>query len=277
MKELAGKIDLKNTLESGQTFRWRKIDSETGEDIYRSVINGYGVELIQKGKKVSYRSNGINPEALRRYLGLNISISKILEGFPDDELLNKAVGEYRYMRLINEEFFPCTLSFIISSNNNIPRITNLVQKINKEYGEHISGYGYSTPPPRKIASLSEDELRKLGVGYRAPYIIESAEMIANGELDPVSVREMDYKNAHKEIQKLMGVGDKVADCILLFSLGFNEAVPLDRWMWRSIEKYYPKLHGDKYMDTCENFRDKFGGYSGYAQNYIFHYIRNLEE
>ncbi len=180
------------------------------------------------------------------------------------------------MRVVDDPFFRCLVSFIVSANNHVDRIYDLVQNLCREYGVEVEGYGHGFPAPEELVEAGEAELRDLGLGYRAPYVVESAEMVASGEFDPDEVRGMEYEDAHEEIQRLVGVGPKVGDCVLLFSLGFDEAVPFDTWMQKTVEEHYPDLVGSNYRETSRNFRDRFGEYAGYAQNYLFHYIRTSE-
>ncbi|MFP4189174.1 MAG: DNA-3-methyladenine glycosylase family protein, partial [Halobacteriales archaeon] len=128
--------------------------------------------------------------------------------------------------------------------------------------------------PETLAEVGEEPLRDLALGYRAPYVVESARLVADGAVEPDEIRDLPYNEAHDAVQDLVGVGDKVGDCILLFSLGFGEAVPLDTWMLRVVEEHYPEMDGDGYEETAAAFRDRFDEYAGYAQNYLFHYARN---
>ncbi len=276
MREIGTRIDLVETLESGQTFVWRR---QTDGDGFSTAVEGEGVRVYQDDHEegVRYETTGASEKAVRRLLGLDDPLDEIHDEISHDELVRRGIDEYPGLRVVNDEFFACTVSFIISAQNRIPRIKSLVDEIRRRYGEPIEGYdAYVFPSPETLAEAGEEELREIGLGYRAPYVVETARMVADGEVDPGEVRRMEYVDAHDEVKRLMGVGDKVADCILLFSLGFNEAVPIDTWIDEAIETYYPDLAGSSYSETSENFRDYFGEYAGYAQNYIFHYIRNHE-
>lgn len=269
---IEAEIDLPNTLESGQTFRWQPTDRG-----YQAVVDGKVVEAWSTQDGLRYRTTGLREERVSEVLGLGDPLDDIHDSILVEPRVRQAVHRYGGMRVVNEEFFPTLVSFIISAQNNIPRITNHVQDIACRYGEPLALNGdtvHSFPRPEELAVASEEELRGLGLGYRAPYLKESARMVADGEVDPREIHGMDYHDAHEEIQRLVGVGDKVADCVLLFSLDFHEAVPIDTWIARTIEDYYPELSGDSYMETADNFRERFGGQAGYAQNYLFHYIRH---
>ncbi|MFP4175446.1 MAG: DNA-3-methyladenine glycosylase family protein, partial [Halobacteriales archaeon] len=207
-------------------------------------------------------------------LGLEDDLDEIHEAITDDERVARAVDEYGGMRVVSDPFFPCAVSFIISAQNRIPRIRRLVNDMAREWGERVEGYGHGFPSPETLAEVGDEALRDLGLGYRAPYVAKSARLVADGAVEPDEIRDLPYNEAHDAVQELVGVGDKVGDCILLFSLGFGEAVPLDTWMLRVVEEHYPEMDGDGYEETADAFRDRFDEYAGYAQNYLFHYARN---
>lgn len=269
---IEAEIDLLNTLESGQTFRWQS----TGRG-FLAVVDGEAVEAWNTLDGLRYRTTGLGDGRIRGVLGIGDPLDEIHDSILVEPRVREAVRQYGGMRVVNEEFFPTLVSFIISAQNNIPRIKKHVQELSRRYGSEVALNGdtvYSFPGPAELAEATEKELREIGLGYRAPYVVESARMIRDGEIDPQEIRFMDYHEAHEEIQGLVGVGDKVADCVLLFSLDFHEAVPIDTWIARTIREYYPELSGDSYMETADNFRGRFGGQAGYAQNYLFHYIRH---
>lgn len=269
---IEAEIDLQNTLESGQTFRWQR-----NGDRYRTAFDGEALEAWTAPEGLRYRTTGLPRHRVEHVLGIPDPLKEIHESIRVEPRVREAIEEYGGMRVVNEEFFPTLVSFIISAQNNIPRIKDLVLELSRRYGEPARLNGdtvHEFPRPAELAKASEQELREIGLGYRAPYVRESARMIRDGELDPRRIKELDYYEAHTEVQRLVGVGDKVADCVLLFSLDFHEAVPIDTWIARTIEEYYPSLSGEDYRKTADNFRDLFGGYAGYAQNYLFHYIRH---
>ena len=113
----------------------------------------------------------------------------------------------------------------------------------------------------------------MGFGYRAPYVKETARLVSEGEVRGGELRSLSYDEAHEELKRLKGVGDKVADCVLLFSLGFTNVVALDTWLNRIVDEHYPELRGETYAETARAFRDRFGEYAGYAQTYMYHEAR----
>ena len=273
-------VDVKNTLESGQSFLWtrgndrHKRDAE--EDWYSAVVDGEGIRVrdTPDGKGVEYETTGLSETHVRELLGIDDPLDEIHDAVTEDERVARAVEEYGGMRVVSDPFFPCVVSFIISAQNRIPRIRKLVNEMAREWGEHVEGYGHSFPSPEKLAEVGEEPLRDLGLGYRAPYVVESARLVADGTVDADEIREMSYHEAHEAVQELVGVGDKVGDCVLLFSLKFGEAVPLDTWMLQVVEEHYPEMDGGTYDETADAFRERFGEHAGYAQNYLFHYERH---
>jgi N-glycosylase/DNA lyase len=182
------------------------------------------------------------------------------------------------MRLVRDPVFPCLISFICSAQMRVSRIHGMQRRLAREYGDEIEFDGrsyHAFPTPSQLAARTEDELRNLSLGYRAPYVQRTAEMIADGEVDPRAAVEFDYESARDHLTQFVGVGNKVADCVLLFSLGFLQAVPLDTWIRRTITEYYPHCDCGNYADTSAAIREALGGeYAGYTQTYLFHYLRN---
>ncbi len=266
MEEIKANIDIKKTLDGGQTFLWGYKDGK-----YSTVANGNKI-LISKTKN-GIKYTGGSREYIKKRVGLNHNLEQIRKELPDDKILNKAIQDHADAKIVNDPFFGCVISFIISANNRIDRTKNLVNKIKKNYGKQIDG-SYSFPLPETLARVNEQEYRDIGLGYRAPYVKGTSTKILKGEVKKEEILDMRYEKARKELKKLPGVGDKVSDCILLFSLGFKESAPLDTWILKGIEKYYPDLNKNRYTETSEAFREYFGKFSGFAQNFLFHYFRD---
>jgi len=211
-------------------------------------------------------------------LGLHHDLEEMFEEFPEDSPLEKARDEYWGLRIIQDEFFPCLISYLCSPQMRIPRIKEMQNKIaKKKYGTKVEFNDmevYRFPTPEELSEATEDELRELGVGYRAKYIVESVKIIQETDFNHEDIKNMEYSEAREEMKRLYGVGDKVADCVLLFSLGFIEAAPIDTWGYKVLESHYPDLHTDDYDQLSENLREYFGEKAGYAQEYLFHAVRN---
>jgi N-glycosylase/DNA lyase len=158
----------------------------------------------------------------------------------------------------------------------------MVTALAREYGDTVEFPApdgecrpyHAFPTPEQLAAATEAELRDLGLGYRAPYVQRTAEMVADGEADPDEARGMEYEDARESLTRFVGVGEKVSDCVLLFSLGYLEAVPLDTWIRTAIEDHYPDCARGNYAETSRAIRDCFGGdVAGYVQTYVFYYLR----
>jgi N-glycosylase/DNA lyase len=287
-------IDLELTLTCGQTFCWNRFDgdlygnedqkSSEVADSRDSTTDGDRFYTFRKGKPLIAEEKedhiAVDTELPRKEveeaLDLDTDLEKVFSNFPESEALHVAKENLWGLRVINDEFFPCLISYLCSPQMRIPRIKQMHDDIAREFGEEVEVEGktvYRFPEPEELAEASEDELRELGVGYRAEYIAKSTEMIQEGQYSHDEISNLGYSDAKQHIKQLHGVGDKVADCVLLFSKGFHEAYPIDTWAQKCIKSHYPKLHHDKYEKTSKNVRNHFGEKAGYAQEYLFHAAR----
>lgn len=289
---LAGGFDLQSTVESGQSYLWNREDGrmyETdgahgGDAWYWTTVrpkNRDGPAVIrvrQTGGELEWECSVDATEHLRRLLRLDDDLDAIQAAVPDDSLISNAFERYRGMRLVRDPPFGALVSFICSAQMRVSRIHNMQLALRNAFGEAVSfdGTTYQAyPTAEALAGATEEELRDLGLGYRAPYVKRSAEMVASGEADPGAVVGLPYEEAREFLTQFVGVGDKVADCVLLFSLDYLEAVPLDTWIRTTIEDYYPECDRGNYTETSRAIRETLGGeYAGYTQTYVFHYLRN---
>ncbi|MFT4892254.1 MAG: N-glycosylase/DNA lyase [Candidatus Nanohaloarchaea archaeon] len=271
-------IDLELTLTCGQTFCWNRFDGELygdGGNRFYTFRNGKPLILEDKEGSMTARTE-LERAEVEEALDLKTDLETVFSGFPGSSALDKAKSDLWGLRIINDEFFPCLISYLCSPQMRILRIKQMHNDIAREFGEEVEVDGetlHRFPEPEELAQASEEELRELGVGYRAEYIAESTRMIAEDQYSHGNLEDLDYPDARKHIKQLHGVGDKVADCVLLFSKGFHEAYPIDTWAQKCIKSHYPDLHHDKYEKTSENVREHFGGKAGYAQEYLFHAAR----
>ena len=287
---LPGGVDLQSTVESGQSYLWDRSDGrmyETdrahgGSAWYWTTIRVGGephvVRVRQRDGHLEWESD-LDAEAhLRRLLRLDDDLAAIRETAPDDAVVQEAYDEYWGMRLVRDPTFGSLISFICSAQMRVGRIHGMQQALRETYGDTVAFDGeryHAYPTPEQLAATTEEELRDLGLGYRAPYVQRTAEMVADGDADPDAAREMPYEEAREYLTQFVGVGEKVADCVLLFSLDFLEAVPLDTWIRTTIEEYFPEADRGNYADTSRAIREALGGeYAGYAQTYVFHYLRS---
>ncbi|WP_254531093.1 DNA-3-methyladenine glycosylase family protein [Natrinema gelatinilyticum] len=285
--DLAGGLDLYQTLESGQSYLWRREDGDmySGtaalESWYSTVVDGEVIRVRTRSGPaddvLEWESTTDAESTVRRLLRLDDDLEAIVAAAPDDPLLQQAYEAHRGMRLVADPAFGTLISFICSAQMRVSRIHTMVSTLAREYGDErtFEGAVYAEfPTPKRLATATESELRELGLGYRAPYVVRTAEMVANGEAAPEEARDLEYEAARDYLTQFVGVGDKVADCVLLFSLGFDEAVPLDTWINSAIADYYPDCDRSSYAETSRAIRDRLGGeYAGYAQTYLFHFLR----
>lgn len=251
----------------GQTFRFQK---ENG--IWCGVARGNLLEAEADGSIVRLRISGqeLAAETWRQYLDLDRPYAEL---FPEaDPVLRRAMQSAPGLRVLNQEPVETLISFILSANNNIPRISGTVKALCEEAGTPFSVGGevfYAFPDAAALAGMTETSLRTLGAGYRAPYILASAERAAGGDLDGVA--DMDTEDALKYLQTFPGVGPKVAACVALFAFGKREAFPVDTWMRRIVRNLYGFEGSPQAVQAFAE--ERFGSSAGIAQQYLFHYAR----
>jgi N-glycosylase/DNA lyase len=289
---LPGGVDLQSTLESGQSYLWWRADGLDYEDDHQyggsawyvttARVEGSPVvvRIRQHEGRLEWEATIDATDVLCRRLRLDDDLAAIREATPSDDLLTAAYDTYQGMRLVRDPPFGALVSFICSAQMHVTRIHEMQQALRREFGTPVEFDGdtyHAYPTPDQLAAASEGELRDLSLGYRAPYVRRSAEMVASGEADPAEARDRAYEGAREHLTEFVGVGQKVADCILLFSLDYLQAVPLDTWIRKTIAEYYPDCDRGNYADTSRAIRERLGGeYAGYAQTYVFHYLRNRD-
>ncbi len=267
-------FELVHIFECGQCFRWQK----ENDGSYTGIIR-YGVVNIKKDDSrvvISGSFDANDKEKICDYFDLNsdyTSIKKKLE--LNDENMKKAI-EYGYgIRILNQDPWEMLISFIISAANNIPRISKTVENISRTYGQKITWNEkeyYKFPTPKELSRATVSELRTLNLGFRDKYVYNATKMVYTGEIDLEKIEKMNYKDAKKELMKIQGVGEKVADCILLFSMRKREAFPVDTWIKKVMSQLYNESKDIKKISAfAEN---KFGEYGGIAQQYLFYYMRS---
>jgi N-glycosylase/DNA lyase len=287
---LSGGLDLQATVESGQSYLWDREDGRMyereaasgGDAWYWTTVRVDGDSVVIRARQTDGRlewESTVDAEPhLRRLLRLDDDLPAIRETATDDAVVAEAYDAYWGMRIVRDPVFPTLISFICSAQMRVGRIHGMQQALRREYGEPVTVDGrtyHAFPTPAALADASESDLRDLSLGYRAPYVQRTAEMVATGEVDPAGARGREYEAAREFTTQFVGVGEKVADCVLLFSLGYLEAVPLDTWIRTTIEEYYPDCDRGNYAETSRAIREALGGeYAGYTQTYLFHYLRS---
>ena len=263
--------NLAATLTSGQAFRWRDVDGA-----WENVLVGRWVRLTSDGKTITARvARPIsNWQWMRDYLQLDLDIQTIYDGFPaDDPHLAAARRTCLGLRLLQQDPWETLAGFICSSNKQIVQIEQIIGEVCTRFGKPAHAGWHTFPKAEWIAACTEDELLACRMGYRAKYLLGSAQMISRGELNLGSLRTMHYAQAREEIQRLPGIGPKVADCILLFGYGFTEAFPIDTWIIKALHQlYFPRRKPTP--KRLHSFIQKhFAPHHGYAQQYLFHHVR----
>lgn len=274
-------VNLDKTMQVGQTFSWHTMDGQLYSDStgpYYTTSEGNVLILEQDSDGLHFQATGGMEHEIERRLRLHESLTDITAALRGaDDILDKAMDTYPGMRVLHDDIFPCLISYLCSAQMRIPRIKQMVNALCDTYGDPVEVDGQrfrQFPTVQQLAEASEDDLRDLSLGYRAKYVAETTDQLIRGEVDLDELQHMDYKDAHNEIKKLHGVGNKVADCVLLFGAGHLDAFPVDTWIRKAVKQYYPDKHDSDYHALSDNFRDHFGQHTGYAQEYLFHYVRN---
>lgn len=264
--------DLAATLASGQAFRWRHVGG-----VWEGVVAGRWVRLRRAGESI--HADAAKPQAdwqwLRDYLQLDVDLSVVIATFPDDEPMRSSVFACRGLRLLRQEPWECLVSFICSSTKQIVQIQQIIALLCERFGEPIS-YGLNAfPPAARLAACSEAELRACKMGFRAPFILAAARAVDSGKIDLSHLHELPTTDARAALMNLHGVGRKIADCVLLFAYGRQDAFPVDVWVRRALkELYFPRRRpSPKWLERFASTH--FGPNAGYAQQYLFHYVRTL--
>ena len=268
-------INLDHTINSGQVFLWKKINTKW------YGVDGDKILVLQNNQKFDK-----NIKHEYDFLRLGDNFAQISKDLKNDKNVKKAIKLYPGLRLLRQNPFQCYISFIVSSNSNIPNIQSRLQKLCRMFVRKKTVNNndfFLFPEPSDLAKASIDDIQKCGLGYRSKAVKSASLSIINKKIDFELLKKTDYFDAKKELKKIFGIGDKVADCILLFSLEKLEAFPLDIWMLRVLQKYYSKdfqistkTITEKTYDNLHEIAVKhFGCYAGYAQQFLFKMERDL--
>lgn len=256
-------IDLPHTLDCGQAFRWE----EKGNGVWHGTAYGKYLELCKEadGTLVIFNTTEHDFESIwRKYFDLDRDYGAVNKNLSKNEIL-KSAAEYSFgIRILNQEPWETLCSFIISQNNNIKRIKGIISRLCDNFGEDKGGYR-AFPTAERIAACSLEDLEVLRSGFRAKYILDAAQKISSGEIDLEKLKTVSTDEARDELMKIKGVGPKVADCALLFSLCHIDAFPKDVWIKRAMQT----LFGGELPDEAKP-------YAGIAQQYIFFYARETK-
>lgn len=291
-------FNLEYTLSSGQAFRW-----ENRGDWWYGVVEAGVMKVRQEGETLacSTSSELLDSSFTRGYFSLEDDFGEVFASMRRDETMARAVQEFYGMRIMRQDRWECLASFVLATNSNIPSITRMVNNVCQRLGDafQFEGRTYNAfPTPERVAEAPEETLDGCGLGYRAQFLRKVAKSVYSGRIDFSEVAMLDYVEARRSLisrllgeKLLLGVGPKVADCVLLFSLGKDEAFPIDVWVARALARYYPELLSDRmkarlasgkkatisageYEKISAAARGRFGPFAGYAQQYLFMLARS---
>jgi N-glycosylase/DNA lyase len=266
--------DLAATLTSGQAFRWRKCDGW-----WEGVVSAHWMRVKQSDETLVAQAAGpvTDWHWLTHYLQTDVNLGAVLQTFPQDVAMRASVAACRGLRLLRQDPWECLASFILSSTKQIIQIQQIVRSLCECFGTPVAvppGHApeYAFPTAEQIANASEAGLRACKMGFRAPNLLATAKRVAAGEID-LGALASDCETARTALVQLPGVGEKIANCVLLFAYGFQEAFPVDVWVRKALlQLYFPRRRPSP--QRLMNFtRTYFGSNSGYAQQYLFHYMR----
>jgi N-glycosylase/DNA lyase len=267
--------DLAATLDSGQVFRWRRVG-----DAWEGVVVGRWVRISSQSDTLVVETAGTSDlHWLHAFLRLEEDLELVLGSFPNDEPMQAAVAACRGLRLLRQDPWECLASFICSSTKQIVQIRQIVHELCCRHGELIPapeecGPQFAFPHFIRLASLEEQQLRDCKLGFRAPYLLGTARLLAQGAIDLESLRSLEVDAARDQLLRCPGVGRKIADCVLLFAYGFQEAFPIDVWVTRAMQRlYFPRARRLNAKRLHRFSATHFGPNAGYAQQYLFHYAR----
>jgi N-glycosylase/DNA lyase len=267
--------DLEATLNSGQAFRWLQRDGG-----WEGVVGARWVRLVPDGDILAAQAALPQPDWrwLEHYLQLDANLDRILATLPADPPLAQALAACRGLRLLRQDPWECLASFLLSSTKQIVQIRQIVARLCERFGEPVpaptgAAPAWQFPTPQRLAACRESEIRACQAGFRAPYLLAAAQRVATGALELAGLARLPLAGAREQLMALPGVGRKIADCVLLFACGFQQAFPVDVWVERTLREWF--FPGSKPPPRVVRAfgETHFGPYGGYAQQYLFHWRR----
>lgn len=266
-------FSLDQTLGCGQVFRWERSTDGT----WQGIVGNYVIRVRQDGNKL--RFSGAPAEFIRQYFSLDVDLPPILSAIDNDPMIHRAIGQCSGLRLVCQPPWECTVSYICSTNSNIPTIRKRIGLLAERFGTPIRSGGktfYTFPEPSAISCQGHDNLTICRLGYRQPYVYGTSCTVTDVRSWEQKIRSLPNEDARKELMKLQGVGPKAADCILLFAFQKYDAFPVDVWIRRILQEHYlPDLPTGapltmREYDRIRKFaKEQFGEYCGWAQEYLY--------
>ncbi len=265
-------FNAKQIFECGQCFRWNAVD----ENSYIGVANGRVIKVSQTGREIVFENTDQNEfdSLWNDYFDLKKDYKTAKTALSDGGVMDKAISFGGGIRILKQDPWETLLSFIISSNNNIPRIKKIIETLCRLFGKPISAFSdtyYTFPEPSELDGIEKGDLAPLCAGYRDEYLIDAIKKVNSGEINLAEIYDLDYISLKSELMKIKGVGPKVADCIALFGFAKEEAFPVDVWVRRVLHTLYNKEYTAG--EAAEFAKQNFGKYAGIAQQYLFYYMR----
>ncbi len=272
-------FNLQYTLDSGQCFSWVKItDNE-----YKGVIGKHALKVKQIGNYLHIESSPkIKEETISNYFNLNVNYDDIIKKISKDTIVKSSINKYRGLRIINQDEYECTFAYLISSCNNVPKINTSYRLLSLYLGDKIEFTDsknpaledsfYTFPEVKRLESADDITLKNAKLGFRAKYIKNTAKKILDENIDLYNLHNLNPKDAYKILISFQGVGDKIAKCILLYSMGVNSAFPIDTWILKHVKNVYKNY---KITEIQDIVNDEYSGYAGWAQLYIYASARKI--
>ncbi len=260
-------FDLDLTLSCGQVFRWER--DATG--VWSGIVGDSLIRISQQGRSLTFE--GADTRFIRTYFQLDEDLPGIISSIDRDPLVHAAISRCQGLRIVRQPAWECLASYIIATCANIPGIRRRISLLCRCFGDRVGGdcgEWYTFPTAASIAYSEPCRIAECRLGYRAPYLKETAKAIAEDRGWEERIPGLCYEDARRDLMRLKGVGRKVADCVLLFAFGKEEAFPVDVWIQRILQTRYPGGEALRTYDQCSRFgRSHYGRYAGYAQEYLF--------
>jgi N-glycosylase/DNA lyase len=282
LQTLFSSFDPVISISSGQVFLWEK-----HKNSWYGIQGDQVIKFTQSDKSIEFLSFPEDKSCEQKIFRLDDDIKEIFEEISHDPLICRLAKTYPGLRLIRQEPHQCLFSFVCASNTNIPMIRRMLYNMTRKFGKHkkVDGMDFFTfPSAAAINRASIDELRDCGLGYRTKAIKAVAHAITSGRLDFDLLKKTSYYESKEELLQVYGIGNKIADCVLLFSLEKLDAFPIDVWIARALATHYSWLYKSKFHDKIvphqyeqlsDGARRYFGKYAGYAQQYLYYHTRQV--
>ncbi len=248
----------------GQAFRWKK----NADGSFHGVVDGKVTDVTESENRIIFKNTSKEDflELWCDYFDLERDYVSVCQKLSSDENLKAATKEYYGIRILHQKSWEALCSFIISQNNNIPRIMGIIERLCESFGEKIGENDYSFPTYERLKNVTAEDLAPLRAGFRNKYIVDAVQKLVSGEIDLNKIKEMPIEDARLELMKIKGVGAKVAECTLLYGFGRKEAFPVDVWVKKIMSEMYPEGLPECTKDI-----------EGIAQQYLFHWRRNSDK